>query len=174
MLSSLPDGTALGVAALRNLRNALARVIVVVRADDNEALDLFGAEGVPVLECPEAAGGMGHSLAAGVHASADAAGWIIALGDMPRVRPETIRAVARELEAGARIVVPVYHGRRGHPVGFAASVRAELLTLAGDVGARPLLQRYSDEVRRLPVDDPGILQDVDTQADLARMSHAAP
>jgi len=170
LLSYLPDGTALGVAALRNLRSALARVLVVVRTGDNEALDALGAEGVPVIECTESALGMGHSLAAGVRASADAGGWIIALGDMPRVRPETIQAIARDLAAGARIVVPVYQGQRGHPVGFAASTRADLLALAGDVGARPLLERYADEVRRLPVDDPGILQDVDTQEDLARVS----
>jgi molybdenum cofactor cytidylyltransferase len=60
----------------------------------------------------------------------------------------------------------MHRGRRGHPVGFAASCRDELLGLTGDAGARGVLQRHAAEVVAVEVDDPGILQDVDTAQDL--------
>ncbi len=115
-----------------------------------------------VIECAEATDGMGHSLAAAVREAGDASGWVIALGDMPRVATRSIDAVIAALKAGARIALPTHHGERGHPVGFAASLREDLLALRGDAGARGVLQRYAAEVVTVEVDDPGILQDVDT------------
>jgi molybdenum cofactor cytidylyltransferase len=168
----LPDGTPIGVAALRNLSDALDRIIVVVRSGDEELAARFGQEGARVLTCAHAVDGMAHSLAAGIEAEADADGWVIALGDMPRVRPDTIRAVAGKLAAGAPIVVPCYRGQRGHPVGFASDYRQELLGLRGDAGARAVLQRHASAVLRLDVDDPGVVQDVDTAEDLARLTDA--
>jgi len=172
LLHPLADGTAVGIAAWRNLRAAVERSVVVVRSEDAALAARFSAERAIVVECAQAHLGMGHSLVCGVRALADARGWIVALGDMPRVRPSTILALAQRLAAGARIVVPVWDGQRGHPVGFAASLREELLALSGDSGARMLLQRHAAEVERVPVDDPGILQDVDTREDLARLSEA--
>ena len=65
--------------------------------------------------------------------------------------------------------MPIHHGERGHPVGFAASLREDLLALRGDAGARGVLQRYAAEVVTVEVDDPGILQDVDTHDDLKNL-----
>jgi molybdenum cofactor cytidylyltransferase len=109
---------------------------------------------------------MGESLAHAVRATRDAGGWVIALADMPFVRPETIRAVAWRLAAGAPIVAPRYHGERGHPVGIAARYLAELEALAGDEGARAILKRDAALVEFVDCDDPGVLRDVDTPADL--------
>jgi molybdenum cofactor cytidylyltransferase len=169
LLHPLTDGTAVGIAAWRNLRAAVERSIVVVRSADAELAARFSTEGAIVVECAQAHLGMGHSLGCGVSALRDASGWIVALGDMPRVQPSTIVALAQRLAAGARIVVPIWDGQRGHPVGFAASLREELLALSGDSGARALLQRHAADVEWIPVNDPGILQDVDTQADAARL-----
>jgi len=89
---------------------------------------------------------------------------------MPRVNADTIRAVAEKLLTGAGIVVPTYRGERGHPVAFGSRFREELLSLSGDTGARALLKLHADQVARLDVDDPGVLQDVDTRSDLARLT----
>ena len=172
LLHPLPDGTPLGAAAWHNLRAAVERCVVVVRTGDDELATRLRAAGADVHECAQARLGMGHSLVCGVRALADAQGWIVALADMPRVRPGTIAAIAQRLAAGARIVVPVYRGQRGHPVGFAAALREELLALHGDSGARALLERHAEQVERLPVDDPGILQDVDTREDAARLNES--
>jgi molybdenum cofactor cytidylyltransferase len=166
LLYPLADGTPIGLAALRNLRQALSRVVVVVRPGDVALADTFAGEGVPVIECAEAVDGMGHSLAAAVRAEVHAPGWVVALGDMPRVSVHSIEAVIAALHSGARIAMPTYHGKRGHPVGFAANYREELLALRGDAGARTVLQRHAAEVVSVEVDDPGILRDVDTAQDL--------
>lgn len=170
LLHPLPDGTPIGVAAWRNLRAALERTVVVVRAGDDELATLFADAGAPVVRCEDAHRGMGHSLVCGVRVLESVGGWVVALADMPRVQPQTIAAVAERLRAGARIALPVWGDRRGHPVGFAASCRDELLALSGDSGARALLERHAAEVVRVQVDDRGIVEDVDTLEDAARLS----
>lgn len=169
LLHPLPDGVPVGVAALRNLKAAIPNAITVVRPGDHELRDMLASEGLPIIECTEAEHGMGHSLAAGVAEASDADGWVIALGDMPRVRPATILAVAQALELGAEIVVPVFTGERGHPVGISRRFRDELLRLTGDRGARAILNANASIVLRLVVDDPAVLQDVDTRADVERL-----
>jgi molybdenum cofactor cytidylyltransferase len=165
LLHPLPGGLPIGIAAWRNLRHALDRTVVVVRAGDEALAQLFRGEGAQVVVSQEAVQGMGHSLASGVSATADACGWVIALADMPNVAPQTIRAIAAAIEGGAPLALPVYRGERAHPVGFSARCRGELLALTGDSGARSVLQRYADEAVKLEVDDPGVLQDVDTIQD---------
>ncbi len=113
--------------------------------------------------------GMGHTLAEGVRATADAAGWVVALGDMPALQASTVAAVVRALADGASIAAPWHKGRRGHPVGFAAHWRDALMRLHGDAGARELLHAHAHEITAVPVDDPGCLQDLDTPADWPRL-----
>jgi molybdenum cofactor cytidylyltransferase len=120
-----------------------------------------------VVVAEQAAFGMGHSLAAGVVATGGAAGWLVALADMPRIAPASYRAVLDRLRAGASLVRPQHAGRPGHPVGFAAEWRGALQALSGDAGARSLVQAAGERLVLCPVDDPGILFDVDRPADLS-------
>jgi len=113
--------------------------------------------------------GMGASIAAGVAARPHARGWLVLPGDMPRVRPETLRRVAAELDRHP-VAYAQHGGRRGHPVGFAAELYSELVQLSGDEGARRLVARYP--AYGLELDDPGVLLDIDTPADLERVRDA--
>ncbi|MGE5095559.1 MAG: nucleotidyltransferase family protein [Betaproteobacteria bacterium] len=156
--------------AARNLvagaGNALA-VIPLGRQALRSAVERLGCD---VLESDRTALGMAASLVAGVQATLRADGWIVALGDMPRVRVGTIAAIADALRDGATIALPVdASGRRGHPVGFASRLREELLALTGDVGARSVLARHGDAIRAIVTDDPGIFVDIDTPQDLERL-----
>lgn len=166
LLYPLADATPLGVAAARRLRPACDRVLAVVRPGSDRLADLLAAEGFESVVCPDAARGMGHSLAAGIRAAPYAAGWLIALADMPYIAPATHVRVAEALRAGGSIVVPEYQGRRGHPVGFGAAWGTQLALLSGDEGARGILGRVPDAIVRCTVDDPGVLRDVDRRADL--------
>ena len=85
-----PDGLPLSLVAYRNLKSVLDTVIVVVRADDATVRSIFEDEGARLALCPDAREGMGRSLAAGIDAATDADGWVIALGDMPKVAPQTM------------------------------------------------------------------------------------
>jgi molybdenum cofactor cytidylyltransferase len=168
LLQPLPGGEPLAVAAGRNLIAAVPGSIAVVRAGDHRLAAALEAVGLRIVEHPGADGGLATSLAAGVAATPDAAGWLIALGDMPWIQPETILALAQALAAGASLVAPLNAGRRGHPVGFAAIWRDQLLNLKGDQGARDLIAAQAGPLVLLPTQDPGVLLDVDTPADLDR------
>jgi molybdenum cofactor cytidylyltransferase len=106
--------------------------------------------------------GMGYSIATGVRSSLDAAGWLVLPADMPLVESATLLRVAQALPRHT-LVYPQYQGRRGHPVGFSAELASELVRLTGDEGARRVVARYPGHA--LDVDDPGVLQDFDTEDD---------
>ena len=116
-----------------------------------------------VVSDADARRGMGHSIAAGVAERALSPGWLVLPGDMPLVRPATLLEVAAAIEHHP-VAYAQYRGRRGHPVGFAAELYSELVALTGDEGARRLIARYPAFAAE--VDDPGVLVDVDTEADL--------
>ena len=169
LLARLPDGVPIGVRSLRNLRSVIAEVIAVTRPEDDALRTALHSERAQIEICPRANDGMGASLAHGIRASQDADGWIVALGDMPRIRTATIRAIADAIAAGALIAAPTYHGTRGHPVGFSAELRAALAALSGDQGARDVLRAHAGDLTLVACDDPGVLADIDTPADLRRM-----
>ena len=144
--------------------NTLA-VIPPGAASLRRALESAGCE---ILESPHTARGLGASLAAGVAASADAEGWIVALGDMPFIRSSTIAAVRQRLAAGALIAAPtlIATGQRGHPVGFSRALHTRLVEVDGDEGARSLIAAHGGDVVLIEVDDPGIVEDIDRPGDL--------
>ena len=164
------SGLPLAIASWRHLKAAIPQSCAVVRAGDAALIDLLRAEGARIIECDDAHEGMGRSLSCGVRANPYAAAWVVALGDMPALRTETIVAVASSLEHGTAISIPVCNGQRGHPVGFAARFGPELSGLRGDAGARAVIKAHPGSVSELPVDDKGIFTDIDTREDLARMA----
>jgi molybdenum cofactor cytidylyltransferase len=160
------DGECVGTAAGRHLLAALPRVIAVVRPGDLALAAALGASGVRIVRCANADHGMGASLACGVSFTPDAAGWIVALADMPWVSPATILRVATAIAEGAPVAAPYYRGERGHPVGFGRVCYPALAALDGDEGAKSIVAAHCDRLARIDVDDPGVLRDVDTPADL--------
>lgn len=172
LLHPLDDGTPLAVASARKLKQACPRAIAVLRPEQTTLAALLLAEGLEVVICPEASAGMGHSLAAGVAASLEAAGWLVALADMPFVQVATLRSVADAVHAGAALAAPFYNSQRGHPVAFAARWRDQLLALTGDEGARAVVGNNRGLLSRIDTADAGVLRDVDTPQDLALAVHS--
>ena len=157
------------VRALRSWVEVFERVAVVLRPGDEAVRGVLSetfADRLRFIECPRADEGMGTSLAAGVAATAEATGWVVGLADMPWVPRAAIAGVRDALTAGAVLAAACRADRRGHPVGFAAPYRAELLGLTGDVGARLLRRRDAEHVVGVAIDDTGIFADVDTPQDL--------
>ena len=163
----LPHGVPIAVQAARHLLGQFPRVIAVVRPGAEERARELAAEGCEVVVCPEASDGMGASLACAVRAAGEAQGYVVALADMPFVRPSSIAAVREALEKGALLAAPYFRRRRGHPVGISGRFREELLTLGGDEGARSLLERHASLLVKVPCGDPGVIRDIDAPGDLA-------
>ncbi|MGZ5035560.1 MAG: nucleotidyltransferase family protein [Usitatibacter sp.] len=162
----------LAVRSASHLIAGAGNALAVIPPGAVELRSLLEEAGCEVLESPRTERGLGASLAAAVAHSPRAAGWIVALGDMPFIEPATIAAVRAALESGAAIAAPVHGAEkaRGHPVGFSRRFAAELAALDGDEGARSLIAMHRGEVTIVPVDDAGILADVDRPADLDRHS----
>lgn len=167
LLHRLSDGTPIVIAAATSLRASVDRVVAVVRRDNDPLADALATAGCEIVRCVEADKGMGHSLAAGVRATPDATGWIVALGDMPFIATSSHRVVATRLLDGASLVATEYGGRRGHPVGFSRIWFEELSTLTGDQGARTILAKHLQRLVLCTVEDPGVLRDIDHPVDLA-------
>lgn len=164
LLQGIEGGNTVATSAAAPLLSSLEKVIAIVREDHHPLATELRQAGCVLFVCPEAESGMAASIVSGLRHTIDAAGWIIALADMPYVETETIAALATALRDGADIAVPVCQGQRGNPVGFSRRHLPALLRLEGDCGARDLLQTCP--VTSVIVDDAGILRDIDTAGDL--------
>lgn len=160
------DTAPLLVHSLRPWLQVFDRVSLVVRPQCGLREAVGDLPSVDWVVAEQAALGMGHSLAAGVAANGDAAGWLVGLADMPLLPVSAIAGVRSLLEAGAPLAAPDYAGRRGHPVAFAASYRDELLALQGDAGARQIVQRDAQRLQSFAINAVGVLTDIDVPADL--------
>jgi len=164
LLETLPDGRTVAWRSARTLAAGLPNSIAVVRPGMPELAEELRRGGCRVIEAPEAEAGMGAALRAGVAACADARGWVVALADMPWLSMELVRAVALTITSRDTIAAPWRDGQRGHPVGFGAAWKDELLKLDGDEGARALLK--SQPVTRILTEDDGAFRDIDLPGDL--------
>jgi len=111
--------------------------------------------------------GMAFTLQAGVAALSDnVGGAFVFLGDMPDIPVQVPAQLAARL--GSRsAAAPLFNGKRGHPVLFAARLFPALLSLSGDQGARKILDALGEDLALLNVDHPGVLFDVDRPSDVA-------
>jgi len=141
-------------------------VHVITGAHEMEIREALKGLDVAYIPNPDAHAGLGTSIASGVTATADAEGWLIALGDMPFIQPESICCIARAMESGATIAFPTHEGKRGHPVGFSCRFANELMALEGDTGAQKILAENRNAWVSVSVHDGGILRDIDLPRDL--------
>jgi molybdenum cofactor cytidylyltransferase len=176
LIQSLADGAMMALSSARNLTAALPHSVGIIRPGSVLQAGLTEI-GIMVTTCQEHEKDMAASLAAAIRYARSiypqAGGYVIALADMPYIRSQTIHEVAKRIDSGAGIgtgiIVPMHQGRRGHPVGFSARFTEELLDLTGDQGARSLFEKHPSELGFFDCDDPGILVDIDTPADLMKM-----
>jgi molybdenum cofactor cytidylyltransferase len=84
--------------------------------------------------------------------------------DHPFVSASTVDILlhSRDEDALAIWFIPTYEGRGGHPVGWRSNVRADILDLRSDAPLRSLLPQFGIQVRRIAVDDPGVVANIDT------------
>lgn len=177
LMHALPDKTPMALAAAQNLITALPLSIAVVRAENTALADMLRQAGLHIALCTEDEQVMADSLATAIRYAANFTeaehGFVIALADMPYIKPASISAIAHAVSCGAGIAIPTFNGQRGHPVGFAAKFRNELAQVSGDEGARAVVKRHAHAVQLIACDDAGILADIDTPADLESLPQAS-
>lgn len=153
------------------LKGAGVRETVVVVGHEKDLIEkLLETASVEVVFNPDHKAGMLSSLRAGLrHASSSWDGVMVVLGDQPAIREGTVFALMNEFTKYPEAIhVPVYNGRRGHPLLFPDRYRDAVLRQYDDVGLRGLLQAHPDCVRELNVDSDTVLTDMDYPEDYER------
>ena len=177
----VPDraGRPMVARVMDNLLSSAARPVIVVtghRAEEVRAA--IAGRPVQVVHAPDFADGLSASLRAGIAAVPEtASAALVCLGDMPLV---TGRMIERLIEAydpdeGRSVVVPTCRGKIGNPVLWDRRFFPDIAGLAGDVGARPLLERHSEHVAQVELGTDAVLRDFDTVESLATLpAHLRP
>ena len=127
------------------------------------------ADRLRVVGADDWADGMAASLKRGVAALApETQGAFIFLGDMPRIPASIAPRLAEALGGPVAAAIPMFDGRRGHPVLLGAELFPAIAGLSGDEGARPIIKRLGQPQAEVEADDDGVLFDVDAPEDLTR------
>jgi molybdenum cofactor cytidylyltransferase len=176
MLLDFGGRTLLARAVAPHLEAALAAVVVVLGHDAAVVLAAARLPDDPRLRIVVNEGwreGMASSIRRGLGAAPDADAVLIALADQPELDAARVRAVVEAWDGRAPLVVPMADGRPTHPVLFARTLSGELERLAGDVGARSVVEAHRRSATCLPL---APLLDVDTEDDYqaARARHGRP
>jgi len=155
------------------LEGGVTEVIVIVSADARRELardvGAMNDARVRVLENADPSRGMFSSVQIGVAAAVGDA-LLVLPGDMPYVRPDTVRALIAKYRERPAIVSPRHKGKRGHPVVLPLSLRNEIAAMAPTANLHDVTHLHQDERVDLEVDDAGVNRDVDVPADLEHPS----
>ena len=149
---------------------SFARPVIVVTGHAREEVEA-ALEGLPVTLAfnPDFASGLASSLKTGLAAARDAAGAVVLLGDMPKIRAGAIDALLEAFQKtpSALAVAPTYAGQRGNPVLLSRALFSRVKNLEGDEGARRLLAAADPAgIVEVPFADDSVTLDIDTPADL--------
>ena len=152
LLDSEVDHVAAVVGPDRRVADALAgRPVTLVTSDDPEA-DMLASVRCGLRALP-----------------GDCDAVLVALGDQPAISSDLVNQMLRAFREGpAGIVVPIYEGRRGHPLLFSPRYRNEVLTGYDGKGLRGLLQSHPEDVLEMPTAQRWVVEDVDEPEDYRR------
>jgi molybdenum cofactor cytidylyltransferase len=148
------------------LDGGIDQVVVVTAPDADLSPAQFLRDGrVRVVVNPEPARGMLSSIQTGL-ALVTGDPILILPADMPFITSSTVSEVRRACAERQRIIVPVYRGKRGHPIAVPAVLRRTILSAPPESTLKEALAANMAVRVELPVTDPGVLRDVDTRQDL--------
>lgn len=182
LLARLNDEISVIEYTVKAVSGSVSDYICVVRSEDEPLQQHLTERNIPWIIAPAADEGMSQSLIAGIENFPEAGGWMVCLGDMPYVNPETYelmcqRFIEQQTESGSPcILVPVVTSietskgrgceKRGNPVLFSHHFLNELRQLKGDTGGKNILAAHPNRVVAVAVDDLGVLADIDVPRDI--------
>ena len=156
------------------LDSGVDEITVVLGYQAAEMERLIGDRSVTIAINPAFSKGMSTSVVVGVNImSPRTQGIMLALADQPSVDSATINKLIDAFnEQKKGIVVPVFQRKRGNPVIFDIKYRNELLSLKGDIGGREIIGHHAKDVLEVPVENKGVLIDIDTPDDYRKQKPA--
>ncbi|UCG56751.1 MAG: nucleotidyltransferase family protein [Phycisphaerales bacterium] len=170
LLLPLRGTTVIGHIVAQLLRSTVDKIFVVVGHKGEKVAEQMPEGAVSIVTNPNYQAGMLSSVRCGIeHLPQDCDAVLVVLGDQPSITSELVDEMVKSF-AGTEegVVVPVYQGKRGHPILFAERYCSEVSTCFDDVGLKGLLHAHPDEVFELEVASPGVLSDMDHPEDYKR------
>lgn len=161
------NGKTVIVQTIESYLNRHFEILLIIGHDHSKltaAIPLPIRKQITIIENDHYQDGLSESIKKGVlFAKGHCDYFGFSLGDKPFIKKETIHAILFELETNrSKILVPTFQGIHGHPTFFSQTYHDELLTISGDSGGRELLKPAKDDITYFPVNDPGIILDMDT------------
>jgi len=152
------------------LSSPVDEIVVVLGHRHEEIANVLSKWDVRLTINPRYAEGMLGSIKHGwttVDPRAD--GVMHVLGDQPQLEADVVRELIEAHRANhAGILVPMFGGRRGHPILLDAQYREEILALGEDATMRQVLSAHAAAVQAIPVQTDSILRDMDTWVEYER------
>jgi len=170
------DRTVVECVVAAALASSLSYLVVVLGHEAEHIRPLLRGKNLVIAVNPDYADGQSSSLKTGLRAlTEETEAVLFLLGDQPLITPECIDLILSAYRTSpAPIVLPVYAGRRGNPALFSRETFPHIATLSGDCGARAIFEKYADRILTLPVADPAIHFDIDTEEDYRSLLRLPP
>jgi molybdenum cofactor cytidylyltransferase len=145
-------------------------IVAVVRPDLPEAAERARRAGAVVVTNPRPDEEMLVSIRLGLDAlSADADAVFVWPADHPAVSLATVRLLAEAADPG-RALLPTYLSRRGHPALIGRKLLPDIARIPPDEGLRHLWRMRRDAVLEVPVEDSGVIRNIDSPADYEELA----
>tara|TARA_Y100001970_G_scaffold69563_1_gene88703 strand:+ start:1100 stop:2725 length:1626 start_codon:yes stop_codon:yes gene_type:complete len=153
----------------------LQDVLVVTGYQNRKVEEVIENKKAKIIYNPDHKKGLSSSLKKGLDAlPKNTDGILVCLGDMPLITAQIIEKLILSFDPveGRSICIPVVGRKRGNPVLWSSKFFPEIKKISGDIGAKTLLDTYSDEVYEVPINQDEILIDIDTPESLDSINNA--
>ena len=152
------------VAALKQAK--VGRIIVILGHNARELQSKISHLPVEILINTDYKLGQLSSLQLAVRnlqPDLDCDGMLVHLVDHPYLAPALVEEMIRRFyETKKRIIVPKFHGKRGHPVIFSNALFDEILSAPMEEGAKAVVNAHRAETLEIETEEEGIAVDIDT------------
>jgi len=159
------DGSTMIETVIRNVTHSkVSKILVVLGAEKDAICDKIAKLNLTCCYNKKYKEGMLSSVKCGFrNLPSDFKAAMVFQGDQPLIEANVINTVTETyLSSENGIVIPVYYGKRGHPILIDRKYRKEVEKLSPDIGLRELTIRFCDDVLEANTEEPGILKDFDT------------
>lgn len=165
LLMPFGESTMIEKVVEENLSSKTDRVMVVLGSDNNSIMEKLSGHTLKTVYNEDYTKGMFSSVKKGIGSLPEnCSAAIISLGDQPMISREVIDKMVGSFASGSTgIIIPVFEGRRGHPLLIPARYFMEILNLAADDSLRTILSAHPGDILEIDVDTGDILRDIDTR-----------
>ena len=148
----------------------ISEVILVLGHQSRQISEALGSLDVKIAINERYMEGMLSSIQCGIRLASDSSeAFMIGLGDQPSILPDDVnRLIGYFRISNKGIVLPVYNGRRGHPVIIHKKYRDDIYNLDPEIGLRHLMQKYPEDICYLDWASDSIARDMDKPEDYER------